>query len=232
MPPVPPKKKTTPAQLFAKIFAQFTSGATAEDRAVAERQMDAWLKRHGKSRIDIPSILIQAAADDAAAQPPPPPSDPRDTASHPFDDPKITPADVVHGLLERYMAMPWYALVVGTLWIIHTHVFFRFGVTPRLVLTSQEPDSGKSTFRRLCSHLVLRPNENAIGSAADCYWFLDEGPGTVLLDEADNLGDAEPLIRQIFNLGFEKGAKIGRVIKGRRRSINIFGPILMACRNS
>jgi hypothetical protein len=35
--------------------------------------MDAWLKQHGKSRSDIPSILAQAALDDAAAAPPPPP---------------------------------------------------------------------------------------------------------------------------------------------------------------
>jgi hypothetical protein len=39
-------------------------------RDTAERKLDDWLKRYGKSRADIPSILAQAVADDAAAQPP------------------------------------------------------------------------------------------------------------------------------------------------------------------
>jgi hypothetical protein len=68
MSPVLPKK--SPAQHFAHIFALFTTGSTQGERDAAERKMDAWLKRHGKTRADIPSILAQAVADDAAAQPP------------------------------------------------------------------------------------------------------------------------------------------------------------------
>jgi hypothetical protein len=88
-------KKKTSAQQFAAIFALFMGGATKGERAAAERKMDAWLKRHGKTRADIQSILAQAAADNAASQPPPPPSDPRDAASNPFDDPAFTPAGLV-----------------------------------------------------------------------------------------------------------------------------------------
>ena len=46
-------KKKTPAQHFAQLFALFTGGATEGERAAAERKMDAWLKRHGKTRADI-----------------------------------------------------------------------------------------------------------------------------------------------------------------------------------
>jgi hypothetical protein len=92
-------KKGTPAQRFARIFAVFVDpGALQGDRDNAERQMDAWLNRHGKTRSDIPSILAQAAVDDAASQPPPPPSDPRDTQTHPFDDPAFTLAGLVRGI--------------------------------------------------------------------------------------------------------------------------------------
>ena len=62
-------KKKTPAQHFAQLFALFTAGATEGERAAAERKMDAWLKRHGKTRADIAAILVQAAADEAASQP-------------------------------------------------------------------------------------------------------------------------------------------------------------------
>src|SRR5262249_51642001 len=62
-------KKTTASQRFAQIFALFTNGTTQGEREAAERKMDQWLKRHGKTRADIASILVQAAADNAAAQP-------------------------------------------------------------------------------------------------------------------------------------------------------------------
>src|SRR5262249_62196460 len=80
-------KKTTPAQRFAQIFAVFMDTRAAPgDRANAERKMEEWLKRHGKTRADIPSILAQALADNAAAQPAPPPSDPRDAAAPACED--------------------------------------------------------------------------------------------------------------------------------------------------
>jgi hypothetical protein len=72
--------KATPAQRFAKIFALFMAGATPDERAAAERKLDAWLRQHSKTRGDIPAVLAQAVADDAAsAPPPPPPPDPRTT---------------------------------------------------------------------------------------------------------------------------------------------------------
>src|SRR5207247_1099502 len=84
-------KKGTPAQTFARIFAVWADKNVEPGiHDNAERQMDAWLKRYGKTRADIPSILVQAALDDAAAAPPPPPSDPRDAQTHPFDDPQFT----------------------------------------------------------------------------------------------------------------------------------------------
>jgi hypothetical protein len=50
--------KTTPAQQFKKIFETWNHpGTEPELKATAERKMDAWLKRHGKTRADIPELL-------------------------------------------------------------------------------------------------------------------------------------------------------------------------------
>src|SRR5215510_13172741 len=106
--------------------------------------MDAWLKQHQKTRADIPSILAQAVADDAAAQPPPPPSDPRDGAPHPFEDPTFTPAGLVEGIVAKYVTMGEHERVIYTLWIILTHVYERFTIAPRIALTSEEENSGKT----------------------------------------------------------------------------------------
>src|SRR5262249_30746798 len=84
--------KTTPSQTFRAIFNMWVRKNTPQkERESAERKMDAWLQRNGKTRADVSAIIAQAAADDAAARPPPPPSDPRDGAPHPFDNPKHSP---------------------------------------------------------------------------------------------------------------------------------------------
>jgi len=222
-------KKGTPAQRFAAIFARFTSGSTPGERASAERAMDDWLKRHGKSRADIPSVLAQAVADDAAAAPPPPPSDPRDTQTNPFTSPEFTPVGLVHGIVGKYLAMEWYVHVVYSLWVVVTHVYTRYEIAPRLVMVSEGPDSGKSTARKVARHLVFRPNTEALGTAAAIRDYLDGGPGTILLDEIDYLdADARRELLKLWNLGHERGAKVSLMVKGRRKLVDIHAPILGA----
>jgi Protein of unknown function (DUF3631) len=222
--------KLTPAQRFHNIFKRWMAGATEAERATAEKKMDEWLAKNGKTRADISSIVAQAVADDLAANPPPPPpSDPRDGALHPFDDPAFTPAGLVEGIVKKYVTMQWHASVIYALWICFTHVYTRFEIAPRIALTSEEPDAGKSTARKIASHLVFRPNEESLGTAASIRDFLDQGPGTVLLDEVDHLDpEARLRLRRIFNLGHEHGAKISLQDKGRRRLFNIYAPMLVA----
>src|SRR5262249_8227374 len=163
----------------------------------------------GKTRADIPKILAQAAADDAAQASMPPPSDPRDAQPHPFEDPAFTPAGLVHGIVGKYLSMDWYVQVIYSLWIVFTHVYTQFEIAPRLVMVSEGPDSGKTTARKVASHLVYRPNEEALGTAAAIREYLDQGPGTILLDELDYLdADARRQSMRLWNLGHERGAKI------------------------
>jgi Protein of unknown function (DUF3631) len=221
--------KKTPAQHFAQLFALFTAGATEGERAAAERKMDAWLKRHAKTRADIASILVQAAADDAAAHPPPPPSDPRDDAPHPFDNPEFTPAGLVEGIAKKYVTMSWYASVVYSLWICFTHVYRRFTIAPRVALTSEEPDSGKTTGLEVARRLVFKPNPETLGTGAAIAEFLSEGPCTVLLDELDHVdAEARRRLLQIWNLGHRRGATISLQVGGRRKLINVHAPMLAA----
>jgi hypothetical protein len=103
--------------------------------------LDAWLKQYGKTRADISAILAQAERDAAAAVPPSPSSDPRAMQSNPFTDPAYTAADLVHGIVEKYLAMDWHVSVIYSLWICFTHVYERFEIAPRLLMTSEGPDT-------------------------------------------------------------------------------------------
>jgi len=189
--------KTTPAQHFARIFALFTSGSTPGERATAERKLDAWLKRHGKTRADIQSILVQAAADDAASNPPPPPSDPRDAQPHPYEDPQFTPAGLVLGVTAKYLTMTRHVATIYSLWIVFTHVYPQFRIAPRLALVSELPDSGKSVAVSVAKRLVLRPNPESLGTAAAIADFVDGGPCTIGLDELDLI---PPEVRRALQL--------------------------------
>src|SRR5262249_11558986 len=102
-------------------------------------------------------------------------------------------------------------------------------IAPRLTMASEVPDAGKSTARKVASHLVWRPNKEALGTAAAIREHLDEGPGTVLLDELDYLdADALRQLLKLWNLGHERGAKISLMVKGRRKLVDIYAPILAA----
>jgi Protein of unknown function (DUF3631) len=222
--------KSTPSQRFAKIFAMWVdNNAPDEVRAAAERKLDQWLKNHNKTRGDISSILTQAAADDAAANPPPPPHDPRDSAPHPFEDPQFTPAGLVEGIVSKYLTMKPHVGVIYSLWICFTHVYLKFAIAPRLALTSEDPDSGKTTAKDIARHLVFRPNPEDLGTGAAIGEFLDQGPCTVLLDELDQVDtEGRRRLQLIWNLGHKRGAAYSMVIRGQRKLIRLHAPVLAA----
>src|SRR5262245_34139695 len=229
MPPVPPKKKTTPAQRFAQVFARFTQGATEGERASAEDKMDAWLKRHGKTRADIPAILAQAIADDAVAQPPPPPSDPRDTQPHPYEDPRFTPIGLVHGITGKYLWMAPHVAVIYSAWIVFTHVYPQFKIAPRLALVSKLPNSGKTVAVDVAKRLVLRPNAESFSTTAALEDFIKGGPCTIGLDELDLIGrDARRALLLLWNLGHKRGEKRALMEGKHREQHNLHAPMIAA----
>jgi hypothetical protein len=172
--------------------------------------------------------LAEAVADDAAFQSPPPQPDPR-AAGNPFDEPQFTPAGLVEGILAQYVTMKGYVSIIYSLWICFTHVYQRFSVAPRVALVSEEPDSGKTTGLEVGRNLVLRPNPETLGTGAAVTDFLDQGPGTVMLDELDQVdADARRKLQLIWNIGHKRGAKISLKIGGQRKMIDIYAPMLAA----
>jgi hypothetical protein len=216
---------------FRDLFTRFTAGSTPEERATGERMMDQWLKRHGKARIDIQSILVQAAAAaaDAARQPPPPPSDPRDAQKHPFEDPRFTPAGLVLTVTERYLTMTRHIATIYALWIVFTHVYTKFRIAPRLALVSELPKSGKTTGVDVAKCLVLRPNPEDYGTAAALAEHIDGGPCTIGIDELDLLEpDVLRALQLMWNVGHKRGAKRALMVKGKRKLVDLYAPMIGA----
>jgi hypothetical protein len=221
--------KKTPAQHFRDLFNRFVAGSTEHERKEGEKAMDAWLKRHGKTRIDSPKVLADAVADDAAQQPPPPPSDPRDAQQHPFENPKYTPAGLVLSVIEPYLIMTRHVATIYVLWICFTHVYTQFRIAPRIALVSDGPRCGKSEGLDVAKCLVLRPNPEDYGTAAALGTFIDGGPCTIGVDELDFL-DREALaaIQLLWNRGYKRGKKKGLMVGGKRKLVSLHAPMMGA----
>ena len=221
--------KKTPAETFAGIFNRFMSGSTEHERKQGERAMDAWLKRHGKTRIDIQSILAQAAADEAARQPQTAQPDPRAAHPHAYGEPQYTPVGVVHGIISKYLTMEPYAAIILAAWIVFTHVYPRFRIAPRIALVSEGPRCGKSVALDVTKCLVRRPNPELLSTAAAIADFIDEGPCTIGLDELDLIApEARRTLQLLWNGGYKRGAKRSLMVKGRRKSVNLHAPMIAA----
>src|SRR6516162_1668494 len=223
-------KKKTPAQRFADFFRLWIdSAAKQNERDEAKKQMNAWLKRHGKVDSDIPAILAQAAADDVAAAPPPPPSDPRDAAPAEPIDPHETVLSLTCRAFKTYLALDSHEYVAMALWALHTHVYDRYMVTPRLLLTSPVRGCGKSVALDVLSRLVVRPELTDNITAGSAYDTIDRLLCTLLMDEFDNQEiSTKAALRAILNAGYRKGRTVARGVGKHHRKYRLFAPIAMA----
>jgi len=66
-------------------------------------------------------------------------------------------ADELTAAFERYLILPPTAADVLALWVVHTHVFQSFYITPRLAITSPEKECGKTTTLEVLSRLTAKP---------------------------------------------------------------------------
>lgn len=146
--------------------------------------------------------------------------------------------DDVAAFLGRYLALTVpHALTVLVLWAAHTHVADRFYVTPRLVVDSAEPESGKTRVLELLALLCRRPKMAISTTTAALYRRLAQGPMTVLLDEVDAIfaPKTAPLhedLRALLNAGYKKGATVDRCVgdaaKMKVQEFEVFAPVALA----
>lgn len=140
--------------------------------------------------------------------------------------------DQVHQMVKKYVAFPSeHHSVVVALWVLHTWVVNAFYVTPRLILDSAEPGSGKTRVLELLALLCRSAKLTLSTTTAALYRRIaaagDEGmpPPTVLQDEADAIfgktstPQSEDL-RALFNAGYRKGATVDRC-EGDAKNIRV-----------
>ena len=79
--------------------------------------------------------------------------------------------------------------------------------SPLLVVTSAEPESGKSTLLGVLGFLTPRPYSAVELTGANIYRIVDHLHPTLLIDEADHYSIANPPWRRSSTAGWTRGTK-------------------------
>ena len=93
-----------------------------------------------------------------------------------------------------------------------------------LVVTSAEPDSGKTTLLGVLKFLVPKPFTGAEPTGPSIFRFVDREKPTLLIDEADDLFARKTDVKHIFNAAWTRGTKIPRQVKGETYWFDPFSP--------
>jgi len=134
---------------------------------------------------------------------------------------------------ERFalcLVLPPGAADAIALWTAHAHAVAAFVHTPRLNLSSPEPECGKTTTLDLLATMTPRPLRTENITAPVLFRLVDQYQPTLLLDEVDSyLNQAEEL-RGLLNAGHKRGACAYRCEgEGNAvRAFKAFGPAVLA----
>jgi hypothetical protein len=125
--------------------------------------------------------------------------------------------DDVAAFVARFSVFPSeHCAPTLALWYAHTHASEQFYVTPRLVLDSAEPGSGKTRVLEVAQYLVRAPEMTISATPAALFRLVSMGPITILFDEVDAIfnpknGGNEDL-RGLLNAGYKRSATIARCV--------------------
>jgi putative DNA primase/helicase len=131
----------------------------------------------------------------------------------PVDEP-VDPERLITDLTTRicsHIAMAPEAALVTVLWVILTWVHKQAVIhSPILLVTSPEPNSGKSTLMGVLDYLAYRALSTVGVTAAALYRSIEKWEPTVIVDEADKLFINNDDLRQVVNSGWTRGQGVLR----------------------
>jgi hypothetical protein len=210
-------------QLAWKLHALMGS-SSAEEAQNAHAQLVKLLAKHGLTWNDLPAIIAATAVADTDTSPTGAAGSAASVA------PTVNVLDLVLALIDEHIAISAQERMAAALWVLHTYVFDRFPITPRLALLSPVKGCGKTTVILLLEQLVAEPYRSDNITAAAIYYLLDGRPRTTLLvDEGDNLDlSNNAVLRSVFNSGHRRGGGIDRVVGGRLQKFQVYAPLAVA----
>jgi hypothetical protein len=220
---------TNDLKRFAALYALMIGGTTPGEREAARKKLEGWLERHDKKWSDVGSLVAQVEAENTAAAQSAQNDERRANADAPPEHDKYHALELVHHLLGSYLDLKDHELVAVALWVLHSHVYDRFPISPRLALLSPTRGCGKTETFKMLNLLCQRPDRIDSTSVAAIYWLIEAQHPTLLIDEGDNLGLVHNgTLRAVMNSGHIKGGVVTKVIGGEVKKFSTFAPMAIA----
>lgn len=145
--------------------------------------------------------------------------------------------DEVTDFVSRFTVFPdEHCAPTLALWFAHTHAADRFYITPRLILDSAEPGSGKTRVLEVAALLVKSPEMTMSATPAALFRLVSADAVTILFDEVDAIfnpknGGNEDL-RGLLNAGYKQGATVVRCVGDTKemkvQRFSVFAPAALA----
>lgn len=115
-------------------------------------------------------------------------------------------------VFNKYLALPKYGDVTLSLWVLHTHAFEAFDISPRLNAKSAEKGSGKTTLLDLLSKLCPKAIRLDHVTMATVFRLVTQYQPTLLIDEHDAYLRYNEELRGVLNSGHRRGGVIPRCV--------------------
>jgi hypothetical protein len=160
-----------------------------------------------------------------------------DKQGKPIEFPEIVPwpeevngaellGEIAQGL-ERHVVMSDTDRTITAVWSVHTYVYNRFVVTPRLCVRSPTKGCGKSVVFSVIKHFVWRPLMSASVTPAVVFRTIARYTPTLLIDEAAGMFDEAGEVRRILNVGYMHDGAVLRTVGDdyEPRQFNVFAPV-------
>jgi hypothetical protein len=230
---LPPKVLERIQKLLAVIKAPSKDGKdNTQEIRNAKDQLLKLLAKYGHTWDDVPAIMaeIHTAKAEAAAATATRAADWQGPGGYDLGIPRNDLLGIMLALIDTYILVtPEEALTI-CLWVLHTWVYRRYTVTPRLLVICPVFNCGKTTVLKFINELAYETDLVGGTTTASIYQQIDETPGTTLLiDEVEKLRLMnDQRMRQLFNIGHEKNGAIRRSVGGRSRKYEVFSPLALA----
>jgi hypothetical protein len=217
-------------QLFAML-----GSSNANERETTRRMIDDLLAKHRKTWNDFVELMQSGSADSWEAA-----YDDNCTAEQATGDAidaglpekaaKLPDAlELTRFILQEYVDLKAHEYIAVALWVLLTHVYDHFTISPRLAATSPVNGCGKTTLLATIERLAFRPQRMDNATPAVIYHLIDRLSGTLLVDEADNLGlGVNGVLRGVLNSGHRQGGNIRRLIRGAPKTFSTYAPMAIA----
>ena len=138
--------------------------------------------------------------------------------------------DRITAVIRMYVIVPEHVAETAALWVVHTHAFDLWQVTPRLAISAPTMGSGKSVMLDVLGCLVPRPLEADNLSTAVMFRAVDKYRPTLMVDEVDTFLRDNDELRGMLNSGYRKGGQAFRCEGDNNdiKAFSTFAPIATA----